>query len=254
MSTTRKLNWLLLLLIILFTLVSCNPNGNDNTGDNAQAVYTAAAQTVAVQLTNNAQLQPSETTAATQILEATTAVPSIPAVNLTQPVITNTPMPTATITIAPVWDKANLIGQTPPDSTVIPTNQDFTVTWEIKNIGETTWNTNYQIRFFSGNRIGGSYSNGYSFSEEVPPNDTISISVQMQSGTETGEFTSNWVLTNDEGQNFYLIYVTVKIAAPTSTPTGEFTPTETPTETMTPTIESTTEDSGSGEDPGSTSG
>ena len=240
----------IILIFLLLTMVSCKPKDGNNSGEDAQAIYTAAAQTVAVQLTNNAQIQPSETTAATHAPLATTPAPAATTAGTAQPVATNTPFPTATITLASVWDKASLISQTPTDSSVIPTNQEFTVTWEIKNTGETTWNTDYQIRFFSGSRIGDGYSNGYSFSEEVPPNDSINISVKMKSGSETGEFTSNWVLTNDEGQNFYLIYITVKIAAPTLTPTVEFTPTN----TIAPTTEATVDDSGSGEDSGSSSG
>jgi hypothetical protein len=49
----------------------------------------------------------------------------------------------------------------------------------------------------------------------------------MIAPNNTGTFNSIWVLTNDQGQNFYQVFVTIKIIdGPTTTPS--------PTEDLTP--------------------
>lgn len=228
-------------LICIFVLASCSaasPTVDPNT------VYTAAAQTVAVQLTTQAALNPSATVALTNTLQPSLS-PSPSNTMPIAPLVTNTPLATPSITMAAVADKGEWVSQVPVDETTYNANQSFTVTWTIKNTGPTIWNTNYQVRFFSGERMGPGLANSYNFPGQTIPNDSAQISVQMIAPAQAGKYTSNWVLTNKDGGNFYAVYVTIKVG--TVAATGTVTPTATvtvvsvaPTMTETPTSTPTT--------------
>jgi hypothetical protein len=135
-----------------------------------------------------------------------------------------------------VQDRVEFLSQVPSDGVVLSPNQEFTVTWDIRNVGQTIWTTGYAIRFFSGDRIGAGLAGSYSFTKEVPPGETYSVTAKFKTGSQLGDFQSNWVLTNADGNNFYPLYISIKVDNPTATPTATETtiPTETPTETEVP--------------------
>jgi hypothetical protein len=148
------------------------------------------------------------------------------------------PQITPTFTLQPVQDKVEFIQQNIADGSTIATNTSFEMLWEVRNVGETTWNTDYQVRFYSGDRLGAGMPQNYPFTAQVGPNGTYQVKVAMQTGSALGQITSTWVLTNDEGVNFFPLYVTINITAPSATPTPS--ETLTPTVTITPTISPTT--------------
>ncbi len=227
--------WSYLFLIPILLLSSCNLGKSAKETKDPNAVYTSAAQTVAVQLTQNAQKQPSTTQTPTQA--ATTApLPTGPALQETIVSPSRTTQPTTAATQPSVADRVEFVSQTPQDGTAYAPKESFKVTWQVKNVGQTTWTTDYKIRFFSGNRIGAGLANEYSFPKSAAPGETISITVDFLTGADTGEFQSNWVLTNQNGQNFYPLYISIRVAIPTQTPT--------PTYTTEPTATSETPTSG----------
>jgi len=116
---------------------------------------------------------------------------------LVQPTLTAAPTPTSEATLIsapsdPDCVHAELTGEYPPDRTVLKPNTSFTKTWTIKNVGTCTWDTSYQLIFWSGELMGG--STYYNLPEIVPPGDDISISVFLQSPAAEGFYTGYWRL------------------------------------------------------------
>jgi hypothetical protein len=68
----------------------------------------------------------------------------------------------------------------------------FTKTWTIKNLGTCTWDTSYQLIFWSGELMGG--STYYNLPEVVLPGDEVSISILLQSPAAEGLYTGYWRL------------------------------------------------------------
>ncbi|MCJ7623832.1 MAG: NBR1-Ig-like domain-containing protein [Anaerolineaceae bacterium] len=228
MNHFKKVSLRICILLLVFAS-ACSPKADKGPTPDANLIYTSAAQTVQVQLTRNASEN--------QVATNTVVPPTKPGVGCTAPIASNTPFATfapqttPTITLQPVQDKVEFISQNIADGSTVSTNYAFEMIWEVRNVGETPWNTDYQIRFFSGDRLGAGLPQSYSFTTQVGPNATYQVMVPMQTGSALGQFTSTWVLSNADGVNFYPLYITLNIAVPTATPT--------PTETLTPTITNT---------------
>lgn len=225
-------NFNLSFLLIVLLLSACGSSKSSEPTTDPNFIYTSAAETVSVQLTHNAQMQPSETPTNTATTAQNTAT-----ISITTPTVgsTQTPAPSSTHTVPVTQDRVEYLEQDPQDGAVLAPQEDFQVTWQIRNVGETIWTTSYSVRFFSGDRIGAGLPNSYAFTNEVAPGETYSITVNFKTGTELGEFQSNWVLTNDEGNNFYPLYIAIRVDNPTPTVTSTETLTPTPTESVTPT-------------------
>ena len=163
MRTAFKIISVILLSTLLLT--SCNLPRRDTSGPDA--VKTAAAQTVAVQLS---QLAPTMTVGSQE-----TATPT----NTLQ--ATNTTAPTATMTTIPC-DYASFIasGETVPDGSEFAPGQTFSKTWRFKNVGTCTWANTYEMFFYSGDQLGAPAK--VSLGNSVAPGQTIDISVTMKIG------------------------------------------------------------------------
>jgi len=139
-----------------------------------------------------------------------------------------TPTTEATQTPLPPPDKAEWVAQSPPDNAEVGIGQKFDAAWIVRNIGPTTWNRSYSLRYFAGAALG--ERSVYYFKVSVPPDQQVKLVVDMVAPNYPGTFNSIWVLTNDKGQNFYTVYLTINvIKGPTKTPTKK--PTRTPTPT-----------------------
>lgn len=232
---------MLLLLSSSLLLSACIRSEATPTTDPA-VIFTQAAETVAAGLTQTAVSMPTAT-----------ATVTLPPTNTPEPTQAETPTPAAspTPTIPPtatrpsVADRADFVTQTPLDGTVMYPEQPFILTWTVKNVGTTTWTTAYQVRYFLADptlRFGAS---DIRFPKEVKPNENVDLTLSMKAPTKAGDYTTIWVLTNPEGQNFYTLTLNIKVSgsAPTATPTiapATNTPQPTPTtptaaETPTPT-------------------
>ncbi len=189
-------------------------------------------------------------TQAYQTVEAhLTAAVGLPSIVVTETLVApppltdgnvSTPMPTATtsrITPSPICDQAAAaypkIDITIDDNTEMVPGQTFTKTWRVVNVGTCPWTTEYAVVLFSGDRMGASDS--IAFTENIAPNQTVDISVDMVAPTDPGAYQGNWKLRNAAGQYFGIgpsgsspFWVRIEvIQVLTSTPTT--TPTVTPT-------------------------
>ncbi|NMB89858.1 MAG: hypothetical protein GYA17_15990 [Chloroflexi bacterium] len=117
-------------------------------------------------------------------------------------------------------DQAEWVGQTPADETNLSAGQNFTITWRVSNTGTTTWTTDYQYRYFSGEAM---YSQGtYPLPQEVAPGEEAVLTVSAVAPTTAGSYRMDWVLTNDQGTNFYTMYIMINVGSvqPTATTGG----------------------------------
>ena len=100
--------------------------------------------------------------------------------------------------------KASLISETIPDGTIFTPGAQFTKTWEIKNIGNCTWDTSYKIIFWSGDLLGGAYV--YNLPQITPPQRVVPISLVLTAPTTEGDYTSEWKLQTPDGASFGVGY------------------------------------------------
>lgn len=223
-----------LVAVIGLVLTACSPSNATPTKD-PQAVYTEAAVTVAAGLTQTALAQPTST--------VTPTVPPTPTATKTKAALPTSALSTSptvlpTATFASSGDKAEWVTQSPTDGTVLYPNQSFTLVWTVKNVGTTTWTTAYQVRYYLGGSVLRFGASDTKFAKEVPPNDTLDITLQMKAPAEAGDYLSQWVLTNKDGSNFYPLTLSIKVGgsapAPTSTSAPQATETTAATVTTTP--------------------
>ena len=129
-------------LILLLALLACGlPTAATPTQDQ-NAVYTAAAQTIAAQ----AGQPPAQATETPPLAPANTEVPTLPPT----PTNTNTPVPSATT----VCDKTLFVSETIPDGTVFAPGATFIKTWRVRNVGACTWTAAYAIVYDHGETTG----------------------------------------------------------------------------------------------------
>ncbi len=87
-----------------------------------------------------------------------------------------------------------------PDGTRMEPGEVFTKTWRLRNDGETTWNKHFDLVFDSGEQMGG--PDRQALTEEVPPGESIDISVKLTAPEEEGEYTGLWILEDEVGNPF----------------------------------------------------
>jgi len=117
---------------------------------------------------------------------------------------TLTPAPTAASTAAPTdepctLDAAYQADVTIPDDTQIAAGEAFTKTWRIRNSGTCAWDTDYQLAFVDGERMGGDDA------EEVPvtaPGEDVDVSVRLVAPTGPGTYRGNWRICGTEAGCF----------------------------------------------------
>lgn len=117
-----------------------------------------------------------------------------------------------------------------PDGTILAPGASFTKTWRIKNIGQCTWTTSYQLVFFSGTQMSGPSS--AAFPNNVAVGQTVDISVEMTAPSAAGSYRGFWMVKNADGALFGIglqanrpWWVDIRVPDPTITPGG---PTTTP--------------------------
>jgi len=185
------------LIVLALVLSACTlPSATPTEQTSPDAVFTAAAQTVEVQLTQNALLLPTNlpATIAPPPVEAT-KTPESPVIEPTkEPTVTNKPVVVPTSSC----DAAQFINDiTIPDGTVFTGGATFTKTWRLKNVGTCTWNSSYNLVFDSGESMGGAASQP--LSGTVAPNESIDISINLQAPAKQGTLRGYWGLSNASG-------------------------------------------------------
>lgn len=235
MSHTLKSISTIGMLIFMLGLAACGSPAPTSTPTlDLNPFRTEVAATVLSQVTQTLAQAPSDTPVPSS---TPTTEPTSTTAPVGSPALTATPTLTATTPISGTVDRAQWVSQSVADDTTFAPGESFTMSWTIKNVGTSTWTTNYVLRFFSGNRFGA--PNEVPLSKEVLPGDTIDITVQMTAPNTPGDYRSDWVLSNESRRNFkepvFLKIIVPATPTPTSTPTRTPTPTRTATPTRTPT-------------------
>lgn len=221
---TKKTFWGTVLVLSVLVLTACNgPAAPAEPTPDANMIYTAAAQTVQAQLTQEALLNPTATNTPepTNTPQATATLPAVPTLPLPGAVtpgsiqITLPAIATATLQSAPVADKAEWVAQNPADGTELPNDVDYDIVWTLKNIGTTTWTTDYLYRFYAGDTL--HQKSSYKLPKMVAPGESVDLIVDGKTAGLKGEKTATWVITNKDGVNFYAFTVTLKFTGKEST-------------------------------------
>ena len=184
-------------------------------------------------------------------LAVQTAVPTSTlatvAITLIAPSATATPTPTITTVVYSATsesscDMAGFVKDvTIADGTEIEAGASFTKTWRLRNDGTCTWDSDYDVVFYSGDSMDGDESFSLT-DDEVAPGETVDISVDMVAPEDAGEVLGYWLLRNASGTLFgvgsargsFYVDITVVEAGSTSTATVTSTP-STATATTAPT-------------------
>ncbi len=87
-----------------------------------------------------------------------------------------------------------------PDNTLFRPGETFQKTWRVKNDGDCTWDSNYQLIFVNGASFGAEQS--FAFPSVVSPGGVVDLSVEMQAPSGGGTYTSNWQFRNPDGRQF----------------------------------------------------
>ncbi|HEX7973190.1 MAG TPA: NBR1-Ig-like domain-containing protein [Anaerolineales bacterium] len=193
----------------------------------ANAVFTAAAQTAQAKMTEIAAITP------TPIPATATSTPA-PATATSQattpPAVT--PSSTSSSSGSAAGDKAQFAADiSVPDGTRFSPGQSFTKTWQLKNVGTTTWTTSYSFAYVSGEKMGAPAS--VKVPKETAPGGTVELSVDMVAPSNTGTYRGYWRMINANGQ-FFDVSVYVDIVVISGTP-GTGTPSTGTPGTGTPT-------------------
>lgn len=227
----------LLGIIAVLMLSACNLPATATPAGTVRPVnlaYTAAAQTVAAELTRAASGLPS------------TETPTPPS---PQPQGSPTPLPPPTATASPtrsptpVCDLAYFVADvTVPDGTQMLPGQEFVKTWRLRNMGTCTWDTSYRLVFYNGDAMGAPPS--LPLPGSVPPGQEVDLSITFTAPAQPGTYRSEWKLRNPSGVLFGVgggalpFWVEIVVVEPTPTwtpsPTATHTPTATPVPSNTP--------------------
>jgi hypothetical protein len=204
-----------ILMCFMILVTACSKVTETSTPD-TDLLATRAVATFQAQLT---------LTQSSIIIPSATTTPEIMKTEL--PALTLTPVIPSSTLFASTGDKAEYISQSPPDGAELGVNQKFDIIFVVKNVGETTWQPDYQLRYHSGRAFAEVYF--ISFKKEVKPGEEITLLMDAIAPPDPATYKTNWKLTNSEGVNFYDLSLTIKVVSGnTSTPTPTETTTATP--------------------------
>lgn len=193
------------LLAIPLILSACNfSSAKPTEQSDPNAIFTAAAQTVEVQLTQNALLLPTQIPAtvapptSTLLPVTETPLPSVPTPTDSSAVLPPTIIPTPLGSGVSTCDSAMFMEDvTVPDGTVFKAGESFVKTWRLKNMGSCTWNSTYALVFDSGEAMGGAAS--ATLPATVAPGQTVDVSVNLQAPSADGTYRGYWGIKNPSG-------------------------------------------------------
>ena len=223
--------WILVGLLVISGVVALVSafGGKDDGADEVNAVYTAAAATVAAQQQALLLASPTATAAGTPTATATfLALPTASPTLFTNPSIPTTSSGSTSGGASGAVGCNNSVfvsDVTYPDNTVVTPGQAIKKTWKLQNTGSCAWTPTYKVTFVSGSAMGGVAT---AIGITVAPGASGDVTVDMTAPSAAGEVIGYWILTNDSGQNFGSnFYIQVKVGAASAT--GTVTPTATAT-------------------------
>lgn len=213
------------LLIALGIILSACGGPKEPTPD-ANLIYTQAAETVQVQLTQTAAAQPTatqtNTPAPTATPRPTEPAPTLPVPGESTQATAQIGLPglnTATPAPASLPDKAEWVSNDPQDGIIKRPGEKFDLVWVMKNTGTTTWTTKYTYRYYAGDKLHEN-ANSYFFPKDVKPGDTVELRIDAIAPDTAGSKYALWVLTTSEGANYGRMDFTLVVEGSALTPTA----------------------------------
>jgi hypothetical protein len=226
----KKILWIAAAIALSMVLVSCNLGKAPEPTIDANALYTAAANTLIAQL-GEQQTQTAQSASATALVSPTpfatfTPLPTFPGlVGLTPfgtfvlgtPALGITPLATAAVPGAASWPQgcndATMISETWPKKeggTVVAKRQDFKKSWSLLNTGTCTWDEGYVFAFKSGERLSGEDQKIDDESEYTAPQHSQAFVLHLRAPSVPGYYRGNWQMKDDKGDWFgSLVYVEI---------------------------------------------
>lgn len=86
-------------------------------------------------------------------------------------------------------------------ATVQP-NTLFYKSWYVQNVGSCTWNGEFAIVHYDGLQMNGPTPTYLGANVAVPPGDFVTITIPLWTGPQTGDFSSYWLMSDDNGVLF----------------------------------------------------
>ncbi len=182
-----KMNSYQNLVVLTALALFLNACGGAATPD-AAAIATSAVQTVEARYTEQAALQPTETT--TPTVTPTLAVTSLPTIPPQTPDSNGKPCYAATF----------IQDVTIPDGMIVAPGAAFTKTWRIQNDGNCPWDQNYSLVLDSGDAMGTVIK--VPLSIVVHPDTSADLSVDLTAPDTEGIYTGYWRIATPFGGSF----------------------------------------------------
>lgn len=175
--------------LMILVLASCNmPSSSSSSAEQTSAfVNTSVAQTVAADVV---------------ISDQPTDEPPPPPTQTQEPVVEDTPQPTATqvpdtATPSDTPIPCNLAkfvdDVTVPDGTEFEPGDTFTKTWSLRNVGSCSWTSGFDIVFAGGDAMDAPSAVQIT-SGTVAPGQVVEVSVDMTAPGSAGTYRGNWQL------------------------------------------------------------
>ncbi len=238
MSSRKKIaGKIFTILLSLTILAACTGQSGEPTPD-ANAIFTAAAETVAAQLSQTAAAKPTNTntvqpTSTNTIVPTrsnqTITLPALPGPGSTLPGLSTAQIPAlSTATRQPVstGDKCEWQRNDPADGAVFNPKDSFDLVYSLKNTGTSTWTTSYKLRYYVGDYF--TDAREFNLKETVAPGQIGRAVADATAPSTAGTYKATFVLTNDQGVNFCVLDYTFTVGSSaaatqggnTSTPTS----------------------------------
>jgi len=219
----KKFVWLVLVVLLAASLVSCNIGKVPEPTADVNAIYTAAAGTAVAQI-NDQMTQTAQAIPPTPQSSPTIIPLSLPTLSLSAgatqfvgagtPLVFNTPaagiLPTATKVPSGAGTGSTAVGcndalylaDTPLDGTVMTPGKSFDKIWQLRNTGTCTWDDGFIFVFVSGDQLGGTDMGFHKAYDFVKPGYGTSIIVSMVAPTKAGTYKGFWQMKDDKGSFF----------------------------------------------------
>lgn len=192
-----KFSRILITLAFALIFTGCGTAINGTPTDSPEVIMTRVAQTVFYSVTQTAQAKPTSTS---------TPIPPTPTVTIIQlPTIQTTktsssPLIPTTQAVSPgshSGDYALYLYNTPDNFHMSPGQPFNGEVIAYENIGTTTWNTGYTLRFFGGTKMWDITS--VNLTQTVAPGQRVEIFIAGIAPVDNGTYLNRWALYTDGG-------------------------------------------------------
>ncbi len=222
MNSWKKTTITVAMISILLILSGCSPAASEPTLQptaDVNALSTQIAATVVQQITLDAALQQPSATATVVRIPTNTPVPT----DETTAGGTSAVVKTATVKVAvsgggkpaptktprSYTDQAKLVSESIAYGQVMEPGEDFDAYWSFKNVGHSTWNSEYYAKYIDGDLV--PRETFIRFDNYTEVGDTQSFTVDMLAPQDPGIYVSNWALYTEDDSIFYTFYVAIEV-------------------------------------------